>query len=59
MNKTQMEIKLAEQYLSMTDHQRALLMEILELISGNPARRDFAAAWKGRPEDLPAALAEI
>ena len=59
MNRTKMEIELAERYLKLNETQRALLLEDMDLISGNPARREFAAAWKGKMKDLPAALKEI
>lgn len=59
MNRTQMEIRLAENFLEMNERQRALMLEIMDLITDNPARRELAAAWKGKMADLPAALAEI
>ncbi len=59
MNKTQREIKIAEMFLEMNETERALLLEIMDLITGNPARREFAVAWKGKMADLPAALRTI
>ena len=59
MNETQMEIRLAENFLVMNETQRALMLEIMDLITSNPARREFAAAWKGKMKDLPAALKRI
>ena len=59
MNTVKNEIKLAEYFLEMNETQRALMLEIMELITGNPARREFAAAWKGNMKDLPAALVKI
>ena len=42
-----------------SDEQIELLMEIMDLMIGNPAREEFAMNWKGRMKDLPAALAQI
>lgn len=59
MSKTQLEIQLAERFLELNESQQALLLEVMELIMDNPARKEFALNWKGKAEDLPAALAQI
>lgn len=59
MNNTMNEIKLAEMFLEMTDEQRALMITIMDLITGRPDRREIANNWTGKMKDLPAALAQI
>lgn len=43
----------------LTSEQTTLLLEIMDLVIGNPDRRKFALEWSGRMKDLPAALAQI
>ena len=43
----------------LTSDELDLLMNIMALAVGNPARKKFALEWKGKMKDLPAALAQI
>lgn len=43
----------------MTEEERDLFIQIIDLTEGRPDRLDFAASWTGRARDLPAALAQI
>lgn len=52
-------IAFAETYLQLPDDQKPLFLTIMDMTIGNPARREFAWNWKGKIEDLPAALAQI
>ena len=51
--------RLAFLWSKMTEEQRDLLMQIMDLTEGRPDRLEFAAAWTGKAKDLPAALAQI
>lgn len=51
--------KLEEQFLSMDEDQRTLMLDIMDLVSGRPDRREFALNYTGKIKDLPAALAQI
>ena len=51
-------VEIADAFLKMTDKKKTLFLEILNMMN-TPARQEFAAAWKGRMKDLPAALAQI
>ena len=53
------EIILAEMFLEMTEEQRTLMLNIMDLIAGRPDRREIANNWTGKMKDLPAALAQI
>lgn len=58
-SRTKMEITLANKFLEMTEKEQTTLLAIMEMVSGNQARREFAERWTGKMEDLPAALAQI
>ena len=58
-SRTKMEITLANKFLKMTEKEQTTLLAIMEMVSGNQARREFAERWTGKMEDLPAALAQI
>lgn len=51
--------KLVMIFSRMTDEQRDLLLQVMDLTEGRPDRLDFALNWKGKVKDLPAALAQI
>ena len=57
--KTKEAITFAEIYLQMTDDERDLFLKIMDMTIGNTARCEFAQNWKGKINDLPAALAQI
>lgn len=57
--KTKEAKEFAALYLQLPDNEKDLFLTISEMIIGNPARREFAANWKGCVEDLPAALAAV
>ena len=52
-------IVFAKAYLQLPDEGKKLLITIMDMAIGNPERLKFAAAWKGKMTDLPAALAQI
>lgn len=52
-------IELIDLARTMNDKQLSLLIEVLTLCDGHPERYDFAASWTGKPDMLPAALAQI
>ena len=56
MSMTKAIVKMAD---GMTDEQFKLLIEIMDLVTGRPDRREFALNWPGKMRDLPAALARI
>ena len=51
--------KLVAVFSKMTDEQRDLLLQVMDLTEGRPDRLDYALNWKGKAKDLPAALAQI
>ena len=51
--------KLVATFIQMTDEQRDLLLQVMDLTEGRPDRLDYALNWKGKAKDLPAALAQI
>lgn len=51
-------VEIADAFLNMTNGQKTLLLRIMSMMN-TPARQDFAAAWKGKMKDLPAALKMI
>ena len=46
-------------FRQMTEAQRELLLRIMDLTEDRPDRMEFAANWRGKMKDLPAALAQI
>ena len=52
-------LQLVEKFAQLNPEQQDLLLKIMDLIEGRPDRRDFAAKWTGKPNDLPAALENI
>ena len=50
---------LAEKAAQMTDDELSLLIKIMDMVTGNPARRQFVMNYTGKMKDLPAILETI
>lgn len=52
-------IALADSFLELTEENRDLLLQIMDLTAGRPDLKAYALNYKGKLTDLPAALAQI
>jgi len=50
---------LAEKAAQMTNAELSLFIRIMDMVTGNPARRQFVMNYTGKMKDLPAILETI
>lgn len=51
--------KLFTSFRQMTESQRTMMLQIMDLVEGRPDRQQYAISYTGKVKDLPAALAAI